>query len=108
MKLLGEVLLVTGAAAWAIALLISLWLLAEILMGLVAALSWSRWQLALSRHHREKRDWRKFPLAFLRVWWLMIGYRAGAVTMRSKNGVWNGIGRWVVYRHGGASDVPHP
>lgn len=100
MKLIGEVLLVTGAAAWAIATLISLWLLYEILMGLVAALSWARWQFALVRRCGETPIWRKFPRAFFKTWWRMIGYRAGAVTMRSKNGVWNGIGRWVVFNRG--------
>lgn len=87
----------TGALTWSVLAGLAAWIVIEFLIGLVAACSWLRWQLAMVHKYNETRDWWKLPGAFLRIWWSLAGWRPGSVEIRSKNGRWDGICDWQVY-----------
>ena len=91
-------LYLTGAAIWIVVGVFGICLACEILLGLIAACSWFRWQYEIKRRHAPSWwKWRRVPGVVLKMWWTLTGYRPDSVTIRSKFGEWRGVGNWTVW-----------
>lgn len=90
--------IVGGLVCFAIALLV-LWLLFEIGVGAVAAVSRLRWQLAGIRSEKREPKWRNLLSTFCSYTYDLVGYRNnGNSSTSSTYGVWRGIGDWEIYK----------
>jgi len=108
----------TGKLVWLGLALLAIWLAIEVIVGFANAVSWARWTYYRAKKHGHPLRWLRFPEAFVREWFDLIGYRnRGRVTMSSSDGgLWRGIGDWTVGMgpvevapfDPEPSEVPHP
>lgn len=85
---------------WAVTIafaIVFLYILFEVLLGIVVACSILRFTYYCKIEAGVPPNWEKLPRAFLRTWWEHVGDRRGSVTIRSKYGTWYWIGDWHVY-----------
>lgn len=88
----------TGKLVWLGLALLALWLVIEVIIGFITAVSWARWVYFSAKKHGHSLRWLRLPESFVVQWFGFIGYRnCGSVTISSREGgIWRGIGDWSV------------
>lgn len=86
----------TGVTVWLGISAVTAWLVFEIFVGFVCAISWCRWAYAVTVVRNRPMHWLRYPPVFMLIWRELIGHRnKGKKTWRGKNGYWQGIGDWA-------------
>ncbi len=88
----------TGAIVWAAIAAVLVWLLFEIAVGFVCAVSWCSWSYRVMKTHGRKPNWDGLPGTFSTMWFDLIGHRNdGRTTWSGSGGYWNGIDDNKIY-----------
>lgn len=94
--MIGALFYWTGALVWSCIGGAAVWLLIEVFIGLLCAISFYRWVLAVGREQGKKMFKRPIK-GFFSLWVDLIGYRNNGIQKASgPGGYWRGIGDSVV------------
>lgn len=89
----------TGAVVWCVIAILIFWLFMELLIAVVASLSWHRWMHRAAIARGKSVRWIYLPVSFLGMTFALYGHRNnGSTVYRNNRGVWRGIGDYEVHK----------